>query len=117
VKQPKHAVTRNSATPTNIDELRDLGGEDPTDESPITLYDAISRDDYDLAQSLLSSGANPNLRDHGEGRMPLHKAAEAGQEKLVRLLIEHGADVSATSKSNILRSLYVLVSQVAQRGF
>jgi hypothetical protein len=54
VKQPKHAVTRNSATPTNIDELRDLGGEDPTDESPITLYDAVSRNDYDLAQSLLS---------------------------------------------------------------
>jgi ankyrin repeat protein len=74
---------------------------------------------YDVAKALLERGANVNMRlkqqlplrnapnDRGHldgspdafvlaiGATPLHAAAKAGDEKEVRLLLEHGADVTA----------------------
>lgn len=42
---------------------------------------------------LLAQGANPNLQNHiGEG--PLHQAAETGSMRVVRWLLEAGADVN-----------------------
>ncbi|XP_022101680.1 cyclin-dependent kinase 4 inhibitor C-like isoform X2 [Acanthaster planci] len=46
----------------------------------------------EVAEFLLKSGADPNVRDRDVGRTPLHDAAEHGHEDTVRLLLKHGAD-------------------------
>jgi ankyrin repeat protein len=45
-----------------------------------------------VVAALLERGANPNIRDDGDGAMPLHFAAELGRLDIVQLLVEHGAD-------------------------
>lgn len=49
-----------------------------------------------LAQLLLSHGANVQAATP-DGSTALHKAAHSGDAELVRHLIEHGADVGATT--------------------
>jgi ankyrin repeat protein len=52
----------------------------------------------ELAEKLVSRGADVNLRDT-EGRTPLHYAAQAGDENVGELLIDHGAEVDAMDAS------------------
>ena len=40
---------------------------------------------------LLAHGADVNARQHG-GWMPIHSAAQNGDEQMVELLLEHNAD-------------------------
>ena len=47
--------------------------------------------DYEEIERRLEAGANPNARNH-EGRTLLWRAALRGDERLVRILIDYGAD-------------------------
>ena len=58
------------------------------------LHSAAASHRLDLAKTLLTRGANPNLRAEG-GITPLHEAALTGQEDLALLLLENGADRNA----------------------
>jgi ankyrin repeat protein len=53
------------------------------------------KEDRRVAKLLIDKGANIAARDPN-GCTPLHKAAEWGNDNLVRLLVEHGADVNST---------------------
>jgi hypothetical protein len=56
---------------------------------------------FDIAWSLLRSGADVNALDNG-GANPLHYAAEVGRADLVRSLLEHNVDVDLpTSRSHL----------------
>jgi hypothetical protein len=51
---------------------------------------------YEASHLLLTSGADPNIRNK-VGEVPLHQAADAGQDKLVQLLLENHADPNVVS--------------------
>lgn len=59
---------------------------------------AARRGNYDAAVALLDGGADPNLFDSiwtRPGWSPLMNAVHKSQPRIVKLLIEHGADVNA----------------------
>ena len=56
----------------------------------------------DVVQTLLARGANPNISDEGDNAMPLHFAVERGDLRIVRLLVEHGADTIGTGDGHEL---------------
>ena len=49
-----------------------------------------------MAETLLRSGAAPNVQQHG-GWTPLHQAAAHGRLPMVELLLAHGADLTCAS--------------------
>lgn len=55
------------------------------------LHEACNHGHYHAALALIRGGANVNARGHDDDT-PLHDAAFSGQLKLVRMLIERGAD-------------------------
>ena len=57
------------------------------------LMHSVRTGQLDDVRTLLSLGADPNTRDN-IGNTPLHKAAIAGAVSKVRLLIDHGAELS-----------------------
>ena len=98
-------------------------------ESKSLLFFAILEGDYELAQTLLKLGANPNTAIHqichqdktGEllkfmitecgadvqlilpdGTTPLHVAAEIGNIEVVKILLEANADASAANNDRYL---------------
>ena len=48
-----------------------------------------------VVRVLLERGANPNIRDEGDNAFPLHFAAEGHDMPVIRLLVEHGAQLVA----------------------
>ena len=58
------------------------------------LHAAVRGDNIAEAQRLIDSGVSVNARD-ALGSTPLHDAAWAGDSKMVRFLIDRGADVNA----------------------
>lgn len=58
-----------------------------------------------VVEILLKSGANVNAKIPRSGETPLHKAIFRGDVEVVKLLLDHGADVNATSKFGVT-SLY-----------
>jgi ankyrin repeat protein len=58
------------------------------------LLDASIGGDSERAAALLAQGANSNIAQVG-GRTALHWAAANGHSKVMRLLIDHGANVNA----------------------
>ncbi len=62
------------------------------------LPTAISRGDLEAAKRHIAHGAGVNEQDHQSGSVPLSVAALHGHLDIARLLIEHGADVSATNR-------------------
>ena len=48
-----------------------------------------------VVRVLLERGADPNIRDEGDNAFPLHFAAERHDMAVIRLLVEHGAQVVA----------------------
>ena len=56
---------------------------------------AVSSQNIKKVHSLLKSGADPNNRDCGEGLTPLHYAKS---EKMVKLLVKHGAKVNPVDR-------------------
>lgn len=63
------------------------------------LLNAAQRNDVEAARAALEEGAHPDLsgyvkpRAYGDPRRPLLRAAWAGNTEVVRLLLDHGADV------------------------
>jgi Ankyrin repeats (3 copies) len=53
------------------------------------------RNDARVARLLIAHGADPNSRESSRGFTPLHRASRFGRIEIVRLLIEHGANVEA----------------------
>jgi hypothetical protein len=64
-----------------------------------SLHQAIVEGDIDQVQSLLSKGADVNLKNRMSWT-PLHTAARNHQKAIVELLISKGADVNAKNKAN-----------------
>ena len=63
----------------------------------VALLDATKRSDVAAVRSLLADGADPNVA-RGDGMTALHLAAGAGSVDIARLLIDAGAQVSATTR-------------------
>ncbi len=61
------------------------------------LHIATGRGDRDMAELLLSNGADVNAQN-ADGYTPLHLAVELGRDEIARLLIEKGADVNAKDR-------------------
>jgi len=61
------------------------------------LHMAIAVDDPDIVEILLKHGANPNSRIWPYSETPLMKAAVCGNARIVRLLLDYGADPHAVT--------------------
>lgn len=59
-----------------------------------TLIDAINKNDIKEVKSLIAQGLNINASNQFE-KAPLHYAAYNGNLKIVKLLVENGADINA----------------------
>lgn len=64
------------------------------------LMYAIQWDNLNLAQFLLSQGANPNLKDMYEATPLMITCMSARSEPMIKLLVESGADVNAKNMYN-----------------
>ncbi len=87
---------------TIMQSLLDAGG-DPESPNPDgqTLLMAVARTgNTDTATLLLERGADVNAREHWGEQMALMWASSQSQPEMVRLLIEHGAQVDARGKDN-----------------
>ena len=62
------------------------------------LYRAAEQDDTRALETMLACGFDPNHPDDEMGKTPLHAAAHEGWPASVRLLLAHGASVSARDR-------------------
>lgn len=87
------AATRSNANAVRL--LLSLGADvdSVSSEGNTPLIVAASRYNYDITKLLLEAGANPNLRGN-KGMTALRWAVTnpSGDFRLVRLLLQHGAD-------------------------
>ncbi|XP_058924845.1 2-5A-dependent ribonuclease isoform X2 [Kogia breviceps] len=56
------------------------------------LIEATKNEDIELVQQLLKKGADVNFQDEEWGWSPLHNAVQSGNEDIVDLLLNHGAE-------------------------
>lgn len=61
---------------------------------------AVKNNQYEFSRSLLSSGANPNSQDN-LGNTPLMRATLLGNLKLVKLLLQYGANENIKNDANM----------------
>ncbi|KAL8015496.1 putative ankyrin repeat-containing domain-containing protein [Plasmopara halstedii] len=62
------------------------------------LHYAVMYDNYDMAETLLSSPhVLPNVQRSGDGFTPLHLACEKENIKMIKLLLDHGAKFTQLS--------------------
>ncbi|KAL4099980.1 hypothetical protein PRIC1_007777 [Phytophthora ramorum] len=64
-----------------------------TKEAINALYDAVTKQDAVMVQTLLNEGADPK-RPNSQGFPPLRAAVIHNNGALVKLLLEHGADIN-----------------------
>ncbi|MBK0378629.1 ankyrin repeat domain-containing protein [Mucilaginibacter segetis] len=57
------------------------------------LHSAVAGNHTDIAEMLISNGANVNVKQTA-GVTPLHSAAQNGNTELLIMLLEHGAEVN-----------------------
>jgi ankyrin repeat protein len=68
---------------------------DAADKHGLTpLHYATLANNQDVVKSLLTHGANANIRDNKNGNTPLIIAVAKGYKRVAQLLLEHGADVN-----------------------
>lgn len=65
------------------------------------IWQAVRRQDIEVLRALLGSPEDPaDVNFYGpDGRTPLHRAAYAGRQDIIELLLEHGADINAATAS------------------
>lgn len=61
------------------------------------IHKAVTLDLIDIAEILLTAGANPNVFDHS-GNTPLHIAVSQGNTMTTKLLLSFGADPALTDR-------------------
>ena len=94
---PLHAAIEELESGGSIETIRELIGfgadvnkwDGLRDAPPLLM--AVFRNRVDVVAALLAEGANPNVRG-SEGDSPLRWAVSVNDERMARLLIEHGAD-------------------------
>jgi ankyrin repeat protein len=74
--------------------LRDL----LTEDHYVAFHQAAERGDVAALEAMLASGFEPNRPDAAIGKTALHAAAMGGRPDAVRLLLAHGASVSARDR-------------------
>ncbi|MBC8468650.1 MAG: ankyrin repeat domain-containing protein [Planctomycetes bacterium] len=89
------------------DEQRNVTTQE-SDTSDVTLHDAVRNGDINQVQSLLSQGADVNLKNRMSWT-PLHTAVQNRRQEIVELLVTKGADLNATNNRQ-QTPLYVAVN-------
>ena len=79
-----------------IKSMKEVGAE-PLFHSSAVLGLACERD-AELAEVLVQHGANPNVTIEFINQNPLNIACAAGKEDVVKVLLEHGADVNGAKE-------------------
>ncbi len=96
----------NSNTPL-IKALLDAGADpnvaEADGQTPLMVVARTA--DVDGAKLLLDKGANPNVRESQRGQTALMWAAASSQGPMMRLLLEHGAEVDAASNTDLMTPL------------
>ena len=64
---------------------------------------AASQGHADIASFLLSFGADPNMKTNinFDYEMPLHRACYFNRIEIVKLLIDHNADIEARTRNKV----------------
>lgn len=75
------------------------------DDAGSYLCQAVAKGNSDFIKRLLSYGLDPNAKDY-DYRTPLHVAAAQGQNLLVKILLEAGADVLLKDRYHLLSFSY-----------
>src|SRR5262245_2600599 len=104
------AANRNGSTPlwlaasqgdAPVVEALLKGGADANEPLPLgrrPLMLAARSGKVDAGQALLAGGADANAKEDARGTTALMQAADQGHANVITVLIEHGADIAATSK-------------------
>jgi ankyrin repeat protein len=87
---------RGDAVRLLLDRGADVGAVARNDMEVQALHSAVAGGHRDIVAALLVGGADPNARQQG-GITPLMAAEENDDTELVRLLMDHGAEESATA--------------------
>lgn len=95
------AKNRTAALQVLLDHGASLNDTDPSRQTNRALFEAIDshegRDEPEgrtAAKLLIKAGMDLQALDPHRGRCALHLAAECGDVELIRLLLDHGADVN-----------------------
>ena len=80
--------------------------------SPLSI--AVAKGDYVTPFTFLKSGAESNEKSVATGMTPLMYAARYNNVKLLKLLIENGADATVTSKIGYNALGYAKLSNAAE---
>jgi hypothetical protein len=90
----------------------------PAHKSPESLFAAVERGDLVAVQHALAAGADVEARDARTGWTPLMAAAASphADAELVRLLLDHGADVNACGWMIETAPEAAVAEQMQQRG-
>ncbi|MDB4500504.1 ankyrin repeat domain-containing protein [bacterium] len=101
----------------DIAELLLGSGVDIHDEGDSVLARFAAHGDAKAVRWLLQHGANANVKME-EGRTPLHSAAERNTGvSVITLLLEHGADLNATTVDGLLHCRRCLVLTASSRPY
>lgn len=87
---------RGPATRLLLDRGAEVGAVARNDMKVQPLHSAVAAGSREIAAALLLAGADVNARQEG-GYTPLMGAEASGDEELVRLLMDHGAEEAASA--------------------